>query len=83
MISAVAVFLVLLVSDVGMDTCIALIGSISVVANTKKTNNKKELGVFITPGRVLVDGQTKANALKSYVYGGYPQAYYAMLEMEL
>lgn len=50
---------------------------------TKKTNNKKELGVYITPGRVLVDGQTKANALKSYVYRGYPQAYYAMLEMEL
>lgn len=50
---------------------------------TKKTNNKKELGVYITPGRVLVDGQTKANALKSYIYRGYLQAYYAMLEMEL
>ena len=50
---------------------------------TKKTNNKKELGVYITPGRVLVDGQTKASALKSYVYGGYSQAYCAMLEMEL
>lgn len=50
---------------------------------TKKTNNKKELGVYITLDRVLVDGQTKANALKSYVYGGHLQAYYAMLEMEL
>ena len=50
---------------------------------TKKTNNKKELGVYITPGRVLVDGQTKASALKTYTYGGYAQAYCAMLEMEL
>lgn len=50
---------------------------------TKKTNNKKELGVYITPGRVLVDGQTKTSALKTYTYGGYAQAYCAMLEMEL
>lgn len=63
-------------SSVLSNYCLAYIG-------TKKTNNKKELGVYITPGRVLVDGQTKTSALKTYTYGGYPQAYCAMLEMEL
>jgi hypothetical protein len=38
--------LVLLVSDVGTDTFIAFIGLISVVAKTKKTNNKKTRSVI-------------------------------------
>ena len=50
---------------------------------TKKTNNKKELAVYITPGRILVGGETKSNVFNTYTYNGYTNAYCAMLEMEL
>lgn len=49
---------------------------------TKKTNNKKVLLVYLTPGRIMVD--EKANdVIKTYYYQGYTLPYVTYLEVEL
>lgn len=46
---------------------------------TRKDNGKKELLVYLTPGRILVDGVTK-DALKTYSYQGNNYPYVISLE---
>lgn len=49
---------------------------------TRKDNNKRELILYVTPGRILVDGSSK-DVLKTYYYQGYNMPYVATLEVVL
>ncbi len=49
---------------------------------TRKDNQKKELILNLTPGRIVVDNTAK-DVLKTYSYQGYTMPYVAMLEVVL
>lgn len=49
---------------------------------TRNDNSKKEFMLYLTPGRILVDGEAQ-NVLKTYYYQGYTMPYVTMLEVTL
>lgn len=53
------------------------------VIGTRKDNQKKVFMLYLTPGNIKVDGQSKQNVFKTYAYGYYTYPYMATLEVSL
>lgn len=53
------------------------------VIGTRKDNQKKVFMLYLTPGNILVDGQTKQSVFKTYTYYSYTYPYMATLEVSL
>ena len=53
------------------------------VIGTRKDNQKKVFMLYLTPGNILVDGQTKQSVFKTYTYDIYTYPYMATLEVSL